>query len=141
MTNIHASCICWRRKGILVLGDSGSGKSDLCLRMIMDKQARLVADDRVVIEIIKGKIQATSPKILEGLLEVRGLGILKFPYQKKCNIDLVVSLVREREDIERYPNDDFYEIEGIFIPQIKLYSFDNSSLDKILLGLSIRIRK
>ena len=137
MKNIHASCVCWRKKGILVLGDSGLGKSDLCLRMIINKQARLVSDDRVDLDVINNKLQASPPKTLEGLLEVRGLGILSFPYQKKCDINLVVSLVSNREDIDRYPEGDYFEFQGLKIPQIKLYSFDASSPDKAILGLSI----
>ena len=53
MDNIHASCVFIKQKGILILGDSGSGKSDLCLRLIMEFGAKLVADDRVDIKIEK----------------------------------------------------------------------------------------
>ena len=49
-TNIHATCISYRDNGILLIGPSGSGKSDLALRMMMNKGAQLVADDRTDVE-------------------------------------------------------------------------------------------
>ncbi len=137
MQNIHASCVSWHGKGILFLGDSGMGKSDICLRMVMDKQAKLVADDRVNIFIKGNRLFAEAPDNLKGLIEVRGLGIVSFPAKKRCQISLVVRVVSKREDVERMPEKIFYEYEGIKIPQIALYPFDVSSVDKVLLGLSI----
>lgn len=137
MENIHASCICWRKKGVLILGDSGAGKSDLSLRLIMDKQAKLVADDRVNIEIIDNKFYASPPKILEGKIEVRGVGILSLPFQSQSEINLVVKLVKKREEVDRYPEAKYWEFKGVKIPLINLYSFDISTPNKVILSLSI----
>ena len=74
--NIHATCISLKNKGILLLGPSGSGKSDLALRAIMQKNAKLVADDRVDISLKNNNIYASCPAAIQGLLEVRGIGII-----------------------------------------------------------------
>ena len=75
--NIHASCVSIKNKGVLFIGNSGSGKSDIALRLITDYKANLVADDRVDIKSKGNKIIASSPKTLFGLLEIRGIGIIK----------------------------------------------------------------
>ena len=75
--NSYATCVKLKNKGILIFGDSGSGKSDLALRLIYRHKATLVADDRVNLRSEKGKLIASAPKILKNLLEVRGLGIIK----------------------------------------------------------------
>lgn len=127
MINIHATCFQINKKGILLLGKSGSGKSDLCLRAIMNKNAKLVADDRV--DINKGC--ASAPKNLAGLLEVRGIGIVKFPYLKKVKISLVVEL---SSNIERLPETEFYELENLKIKKIKINPFEESALDKLIVA-------
>ena len=133
--NIHATCISYHNKGILVIGPSGSGKSDLALRMIMDKGARLVADDRTDISIDKDTIFASSPQNIAGLLEIRGIGICNFKFSKRVKISLVVELVGNLKDIERLPNPESYEIFGIKLPKIKLYPFESSSINKVILAL------
>jgi len=127
MKNIHATCISFKRKGVLIIGKSGSGKSDLALRMIMQKGAKLVSDDRT--DISKGF--AFPPKNIEGLLEIRGIGIKRFPFLKKQKIHLIVELAQNIKEIERMPEPDFYEIEGVKLPKIKLYPFEQSALDKL----------
>ena len=82
--NIHATAVAIEKKAVLILGKSGAGKSDLALRLIMDKNAELIADDRVDIESVNGVLKAACPKNIQGLLEVRGIGICKFPFIK-CN--------------------------------------------------------
>ena len=81
---VHGSCIARDGAGVLLLGPSGSGKSDLVLRLL-DYGFRLVADDRV--DIVAGI--ARAPATLEGLLEVRGLGILCLPHADSAMIELV----------------------------------------------------
>jgi HPr kinase/phosphorylase len=73
----------------LLLGPSGAGKSDLLLRLL-DYGFVLVADDQVcIVERV-----ATAPVALAGLLEVRGLGIVKLPFIRNCQLVLAVELVR-----------------------------------------------
>jgi len=84
---IYASCVALDGTGVVFLGPSGSGKSDLALRMI-DRGFVLVADDRV--EIVNGV--ARPPASLAGLLEVRGLGILRLPHAPEARLALAVEL-------------------------------------------------
>ena len=92
--NIHASCIAIGNKGVLLLGKSGCGKSDLALRLI-DEGARLVSDDRTLLFIAKGALHAKAPASIKGLLEVRGLGIIALPVRTNVKIAFAVRLGRE----------------------------------------------
>ena len=89
--NIHASCVAIGGQGILLLGKSGVGKSDLALRLI-DAGARLVADDRTILFVARGALHARAPESIKGLLEIRGLGIVAFPARPSVKIALVVRL-------------------------------------------------
>ena len=83
----HASCAARGESGVLVLGPSGSGKSDLVLRLL-NHGFMLVADDRV--EVADGV--ARPPPALAGLLEVRGLGIVRLPHRAAARLTLAVEL-------------------------------------------------
>ena len=84
---IHASCAARDGAGVLLLGAPGSGKSDLVLRLL-DRGFMLVADDQVIID----GHDASAPKALAGLLEVRGLGILRLPHLPCARLALAVTL-------------------------------------------------
>lgn len=133
--NIHASCISLGGRGILFLGDSGAGKSDLSLRMITSFGAKLVADDRVDIKITNDKVIAAAPDILKGLLEVRGVGIISLPPQDSVEVNLVVNLTTAQ--LERLPEKSFYEIAGVSLPQISLNPFEISAPAKVLAAISL----
>ena len=136
-TNIHASCVYINQKGVLILGAPGEGKSDLCLRLIMDKGGTLISDDRVDLVVEDGCIKASAPANIKGLLEVRGVGILTLPVIDSCFINLVINLVKDPKEIERLPEPSFYEFGGIKVPQIKLWPFDVSAADKVIAALSL----
>jgi HPr kinase/phosphorylase len=89
--NIHASCVALSGKGVLLLGASGAGKSDLALRLI-DGGARLVADDRCEIFVRAGKLCARAPGPIAGLIEMRGLGIIALPHVKSVVVAMAVRL-------------------------------------------------
>ena len=89
--NIHASCVAIGHKGVLILGDSGAGKSDLALRLI-DDGARLVCDDRAELYLANGGLCARAPKSIAGLIEVRGLGLIALPCRKTVRLALTVKL-------------------------------------------------
>ncbi|HVW75292.1 MAG TPA: HPr kinase/phosphatase C-terminal domain-containing protein [Rhizomicrobium sp.] len=112
--NIHASCVAIGRSGVLLLGKSGSGKSDLALRLI-DDGAVLVADDRTILSVEKGALYARAPASIAGLMEVRGLGIIRFPRRAKVRIALAVQLGREGA---RLPGPRFYRPPARLKPQI-----------------------
>ena len=82
------------RAGVLILGRSGSGKSDLALRLIA-AGAELIADDRTDLYVARGRLYAKAPKRIAGLLEVRGVGILAVPYARKAEVTLVVELAKK----------------------------------------------
>ena len=77
MVQVHATCIDVDGVGVLLRGPPGSGKSDLALRLISDG-ARLVADDRAELTVDSGQITVSPPSEIAGLIEVRGLGVLRF---------------------------------------------------------------
>ncbi len=86
---LHASCAAREGHGVLLLGPSGVGKSDLLLRLL-NHGFVLVADDQVC--ILEGV--ASAPVMLAGLLEVRGLGIVKLPFIRHCHLVLAIELAR-----------------------------------------------
>ena len=84
---MHATCVARDGEGVLLLGPSGAGKSDLALRLL-GRGFALVADDQV--DIIDG--MARAPERLAGLLEVRGLGIVRLPYLSQAKLKVVITL-------------------------------------------------
>lgn len=139
MINIHATLISYKNKGILLTGKSGSGKSDLALRMIINNKAKFVADDRVILENIGNKLIGYAPDNLFGLLEIRGVGIKECTALENSEICLCVELCDELHDIERFPEDDFIDFLDVKIPKIKLYAFESSTTCKIIAKISSKI--
>jgi serine kinase of HPr protein (carbohydrate metabolism regulator) len=136
LNNIHATLVNFNGVGILLKGKSGSGKSDLALRMIIEKGAKLVADDRVILSMENNVLYGEAPNNIAGKLEVRGIGIQDFDYIKKSKIDLCLELSASRDEIERLPYDDFINFLGISITKIKIYPFDCSTICKIIVKTS-----
>jgi HPr kinase/phosphorylase len=121
--SMHASAVLLRETGILIRGASGSGKSSIAhdlLRANPDT-AHLVADDRVIVSVLHGRIIADAPASLAGLLEVRGLGLVKLPYIAPVVIRLIVDLVAP-EKCERMPGEveARAQIHGILLPRLFL---------------------
>ena len=135
MPSIHASSVEFMGSGVLICGNSGSGKSDLCLRL-MDVGAQLVADDQTQIENIAGKLTATCPEKLRGLIEVRGIGIIKTPFIPKTEIHLKLVL-QPNEKIDRMPKPCTEVIEGLQIPVFALDAFEASAVLKVKTYLQI----
>jgi len=132
MEKIHATCIEFSGVGVLITGPSGSGKSDLALRLI-DSGARLVADDWTEISSDQGKLIARCPPPISGLLEVRGIGIISFEPCPEIEILLIIDLVASSE-VERLPDYSSRILQGIELPLVKLNAFEISALNKVLIA-------
>jgi HPr kinase/phosphorylase len=88
---VHGSAVALAGRGVLILGASGAGKSALALRLI-GRGAALVADDRVVLERRGAALVARAPEPLAGMIEARGLGILRAPAVPEAPLALAVDL-------------------------------------------------
>lgn len=130
----HATVVAVGGSGVMLCGPSGSGKSDLALRLI-DAGAKLVADDRTVLTLENGHLIASPPEPLKGRLEVRGLGIVDVPFQTSIELGLVVDL-KPLNEIERMPEPSRVEVEGITVPRIELCAFEAAAQAKLRLALS-----
>ncbi|WP_051927469.1 HPr kinase/phosphorylase [Ruegeria halocynthiae] len=97
---IHATCVAVAGQGALIVGRSGAGKSALALQM-MGNGAALVADDRVVLRMVDGRAVADAAPNLGGLIEARGIGILRAQAAGPTLVSLVVDL--DQEDPSRLP--------------------------------------
>jgi HPr kinase/phosphorylase len=140
---VHATAVAVEHhKGVLLLGPSGSGKSDLALRII-DAGGRLVADDQVILSRIGEKLFANAPPAIAGRIEARGIGILKLEGGKlwrKMPIVLAVELV-EPDRLERLPEPATREFLGLNLPLIRLAPFEASAVAKLRLFLATLKRK
>jgi HPr kinase/phosphorylase len=87
----HGTCVAIDGRGLLILGPSGAGKSTLALRLL-SLGAVLVADDRTELSVEAGRLVARCPPALRGLIEARGLGILRAPIVEQAEVALVVDL-------------------------------------------------
>jgi HPr kinase/phosphorylase len=130
MLNLHATCVAFDGEGVLLTGTSGSGKSDLALRAI-DAGAVLVADDRVELVRDGTRLLARPPKVLAGLLEVRGVGIVRLPHSAPLPVRVVVELAPER--VERLPEAGTVEHLGVTLPRCFLAPFEASAAAKLRL--------
>lgn len=131
---IHATCVAIDGRGVLLLGPSGSGKSDLALRLI-DGGAKLVADDQVAVVANGRSIIASAPDQIRGLLEVRGLGIVMLEAAPTAILSLVVELVTP-DLLERLPTAATWQCQGVGLPMIKLTPFEPSAPAKLRLAVS-----
>jgi HPr kinase/phosphorylase len=125
---IHASCAARPGPGgfdaVLLLGESGSGKSDLLLRLLA-RGWQLVADDQVIVE----NTLCTAPKALAGMIEVRGLGIFQLPFVASARLRLAVRLGRPAE---RLPSQAWHE--ALAVPEITLDPANPSAPERLALA-------
>jgi HPr kinase/phosphorylase len=125
----HATCVVVNGCGILIRGPSGSGKSDLALRLI-DEGAMLVADDYCQLSIVNGQITAACPATIKGKLEVRGIGIITRPAQEQCAVEMLIELTDQRL-IERMPENPNTTMEGVTIACFAVDPWSASATAKV----------
>lgn len=132
--NIYATAVALGGAGVLLRGPSGAGKSDLALRLI-DAGGVLIADDRVDLIEEAGSLLASPPAAIAGLLEVRGIGIVQFPWATRTPIALVVDLVRP-ETIERLPSPTTTLLLSVRLPSMRLDPWPASAVMKLRLAVN-----
>ncbi len=110
---IHATCVSFDTKAILILGASGSGKSSLALQLI-SLGAVLVSDDRTILTLHENTLHACSPDTITGLIEARGVGILRLPSVGRTPIALAVDL--DKPEKARLPDPHGIDLLGITLP-------------------------
>ena len=137
MEIIHATCIAAGGHGVLIRGPSGSGKSDLALRLIF-AGAKLVADDRTVLEVEDGRLKASAPQALAGLLEVRGLGVVAVGSESEATVRLAVDLASP-DKVERMPEEfeSTCDLLGVPVRRLVLAPFESSAAAKVLLAVRV----
>lgn len=124
----HASTIAIDGQAIMITGISGSGKSDLALRLI-DRGARLVSDDYTLITRTETGLMASAPSRLKGKLEVRGMGIIDCEAIDQARVALIVRLGPLPE---RMPVDNDSEmIAGCPVPAMSIAPFEASAPIKV----------
>ena len=130
--NIHASCVAAAKRGVLILGPSGHGKSDLALRLI-DRGAELVADDRCDVWHEDGALWCRPPAALAGRIEVRGIGIVERPWTASTRLALAVRLA---DRYDRMPSANEAEmVAGHALPALRLSAFEASAPIKVMIAL------
>jgi len=131
---LHATTVAIGERAVLLRGPSGSGKSDLALRLI-DAGARLVADDRSELQRDGEAILVRAPATIAGLIEARGIGILRVATLPVARLALLVDLVAP-EAVERLPEPRSEPILGLSIPLVAVAPFEASAAAKIRLALA-----
>lgn len=126
---LHATCVSIAGKGLLLLGESGSGKSDMALRLIHDG-ATLIGDDQIVITKRDDHLLASPAPNIHGMIEARGIGILHLPFVRDIPLKLAVELVT-CDKVERMPPVKFWGCLGLQLSLLSLNAFDSSILAKI----------
>ena len=121
---IHASAVLVGARAVLIQGPAGSGKSRLALALLQAAAqgalpfARLVADDRAHVEAAHGRLLVRPASALAGLIEVRGLGIRRVPYELLAVAGWLVELGLAMADRLPDPASRSAEIAGIQLPRL-----------------------
>lgn len=131
---VHATAVALDGRAVLLRGPSGAGKSDLALRLI-DAGARLIADDQSELSRLGDTIVVRAPSTIAGLIEVRGLGILRLEPEADIPLSLIADLIAP-EALERLPERRSETILGLAVPAIFLAPFEASAAAKLRLALN-----
>ena len=129
---LHASTVAIDGRAVLIAGPSGSGKSDLALRLL-DRGFKLVSDDRTLIRRDGEKLISSAPSNIAGKLEIRGLGIVDMETVENVAVALFVELT---SDIQRLPDENRERpVLGVRVPLISIDAMSASAPSKVALAL------
>ena len=129
---VHASTVASDGRAVLISGPSGSGKSDLALRLL-DRGFTLVSDDQTIIKKDGARLLASAPPTIAGKLEIRGLGIVEVERVDNIPIVLIVELT---SDIQRLPDDSRERpILGVPLPIVTIDAMTASAPSKVAIAL------
>jgi serine kinase of HPr protein (carbohydrate metabolism regulator) len=129
---LHASTVATGGRAVLITGPSGSGKSDLALRLL-DRGFVLVSDDQTIIKRDGDRLLASPPPNIAGKLEIRGIGIVEMATVTDQPVALIVELMSE---IQRLPDDDRERpILGVTVPLVTIDALAASAAAKVALAL------
>lgn len=112
---LHATIISMNCRGLAIIGPSGSGKSSLGLEL-MAVGAKLVSDDRADLRREGDRIIASAPPQIAGMIEARGIGILRADVEKSVKLALIVDL--GAEEVARLPPSRTYNLLGVALPLV-----------------------
>ena len=129
---VHASTVAVDERAVLITAPSGSGKSDLTLRLL-DRGFTLVSDDRTLVRRDGERLIATAPPNIAGKLEIRGVGIVDMDVVEEVPVALMVELT---SDIQRLPDDSRERpVLGVPIPLVSVDAMTASAASKVALAL------
>jgi serine kinase of HPr protein (carbohydrate metabolism regulator) len=129
---VHASTVALAGRAVLITGLSGSGKSDLALRLL-ERGFTLVSDDQTMVKREGNRLVASAPPTIAGKLEVRGIGIVDMEHVEQVPVALLVELTGE---IQRLPDDSRERpILGVRLPLISIDAMTASAPSKVALAL------
>ena len=131
---IRGTTVAVAGRGVLLRGPSGSGKSDLALRLI-DRGALLVSDDYTEVRREDGRLLARAPATIAGKIEIRGVGIAALPAAQDVPLCLVAELDRTPERLPEGPST--AAIAGVAIPAIALAALEPSAPLKVEAALRL----
>jgi serine kinase of HPr protein (carbohydrate metabolism regulator) len=123
---IHASAVAIGETGVVIRGPSGCGKSSLVMDLVfaterMGRFASLVGDDRIDLDNRGGRLIARGHRLVLGMVEKRGLGILNVPHERAVVVGLVVDIVAPQEAV-RFPDPEHNHVVlcGVQVPVLAL---------------------
>lgn len=125
---LHASCVAIDGRAVLIEGRSGTGKSDLALRLI-DRGGILVSDDYTILTRRNGALAASPPVNIAGKMEVRGLGLIEVDHL--CDMPVALVVVADNDPVRMPAAEASRTIAGVALPELRLSLLEPSAPIKV----------